>query len=116
MYAHLEKMNLKERFLRKAIEEADVIGLKQKLNIVKIVVFTNSQMSVENHFKYIQTSYLSQLQYLIDDYDGEEVYSSDEMLLIAKAIEGAAKKEYYTADMDICSFKEDFTRVMVELE
>ncbi len=109
-----EKMNSKEYMLRKVLEESGVD--KDRINIVNIVVCTNSKVDFCNQYKYIQTCYLSQLPHVIDDYEGTDLCSIGEMERLSEIIESARYEGYYLMDVDLEKFKRDFAIVISLLE
>ena len=86
-----EKMECKERLLRKALIRRGV----QNPCIEKVLVFTNNQIEVANEYEALQICFLSQLCYRINSYKGENVYSENMMEQIEKAIEDEFDKEQF---------------------
>lgn len=107
-----EKMNDKEYLLREALKGSGI----ENINIVSLVVFTNSSMQVENRFPYITTCYLSDLPHRIGGYDGERIYSSEDIEKMVVAIEENKCNEGYPMPIDMQEFKHDFATVMAILE
>lgn len=110
-----EKVNNKEFLLRNAVEER-LKKLGKNVNIVNYVVFANSRINVTNRYKYLKTCFLSQLPHLIDEYEGPEIYTEDDMKEIQQSIKSAEHKEAYPLDMDVVQMKKDFAMTMALLE
>ncbi len=107
-----ENMNNKGFLLREALRSAGY----ENANIVNIVVFTNSAIHVENRYPYVNTCYLSDLPHKISRYDGEALYSSDDMDTMTSAIESSRCHEAYPMPIDMQEFKRDFANLMAILE
>lgn len=110
-----EKMNYREALLSDVIRER----LQEKgkeTNIIKLVVFTNYRMEIRNKCDELLTCFLGELPYIIDDYNGECLYSEEEIYQIAEDISDSAESTEYKYEMDMQKFKEDFARVLVTLE
>ena len=45
------------------------------MEVIRIVVFTDNRISVRNCYKGAKTCFLSQLSYIIDGYEGQEVFT-----------------------------------------
>lgn len=107
-----EKMNDKEYLLREALKKAGI----ENINIVNMVVFTNSSINVENKFPYINTCYLSELPYKIGGYIGERIYTDDDIDAMVTAIEENRCHEEYPMPIDMQEFKVEFATLMATLE
>lgn len=107
-----EKMNDKSYLLRCALEKAGV----ENPNIVSLVVFTNNNINVTNEFPYIRHCFLSSLPHLIDCYEGNAIYTEEQIAQMMQATKDAQCSEAYPLEMDIAQFKEDFATVMAILE
>ena len=70
-----ENMNEKEYLLREALA---LVGIED-IKIINLVVFTNSNVFVENNYPYINTCYLSNLPHKISNHCGDTLYSGEEM-------------------------------------
>lgn len=107
-----EKMNNKVYLVRKALEEN---GIKN-VNIISLLVFTNSFVKITNEYKYITHCFLSQLPHIIEQYDLEKIYSKEQMKEFVEAIEESRTyKEYYLKE-DINEYKELYANLITELE
>ncbi len=107
-----EKMSVKEGLLRKALEAA---GYGQ-VQIRSIVVFTNNRIEVQNKYRQIRTSFVSQLAYIIDGYRLEDSISIEEMDILQQIIQEAECKEAYPFEFDVNQYKADFANLMASLE
>lgn len=109
------KMNFREMLLRKKLEEA-MPHLIQDMNVVKLVIFTNKEVELHNKCKELQTCFLAQLPYIIDDFAGEDLYSAEDITVMAEALSSANNTQEYEFEMDMQKFKEDFATILVTLE
>lgn len=110
-----EKLDRKERVLREVLNAAGIGTVD--MEVVRIVVFTDNRISVRNCYKGAKTCFLSQLSYIIDGYEGQEVFKEDELEEMADIIDGAAKMEAYPIEaIDMNQFKRDFAETMAALE
>ena len=105
-------MNDKEYLLREVLKSAGV----ENINVVSLVVFTNSSMQVENRFPYITTCYLSDLPHIIGGYAGDRIYSGEVVNKVVAAIEENKCHEEYPMPIDMQKFKHDYATVMAILE
>lgn len=107
-----EKMDVKETMLRKILEGE---GLN-KIQIQKIVVFTDSRVEVQNRCPDLRTCFISQLAYIIDNFSEDEKNIEPELDSIAKIIKAAESKDEYPFKFDVAQYKKDFATLMVKLE
>lgn len=107
-----EKMNEKEYLLRNAFEKAGIKGI----NIVSLVVFTNSYMQVENNYPYISVCYLSTLPHKICEYTGDLIYTEDMFNKLEFAIEMGRCYEKYPMPVNMKEFKHNFATIIAVLE
>ena len=105
-------MNDKEYLLREALKKAGI----ENINIVNMVVFTNSSMHVENKYPYINTCYLGDLPHKIGGYFGERLYTDDDIDAMVAAIEENKCHEAYPMPIDMQAFKVEFATLMATLE
>ena len=109
-----EKMAIKETLLRKALIETGI-----EIPIIReLVVFTDNWIQVQNKFKAIETSFVSQLSYIIDDFCKENGCSVPGQVMddIKESVNKASVREEYPLDFDVDRFKRDFAVVMSKLE
>ncbi len=107
-----DKMAVKETLLKKALA---AVGIDVP-SIHKIVVFTDNRIQVQNKCNMIETCFVSQLSYKIDDLRNECNCSIQLMNDIKEAVEQASSKEEYPFEFDVKGFKHDFAVVMSILE
>lgn len=107
-----EKMSVKEGLLRKALEVAGY-GYVQ---IRSIVVFTNNRIEVQNKYRQIRTSFVSQLAYIIEGYRLDDSISTEDMDNLQQIIQEAERKETYPFEFDVNQYKADFANLMATLE
>lgn len=107
-----EKMSVKEGLLRKALEVAGY-GYVQ---IRSIVVFTNNRIEVQNKYRQIRTSFVSQLVYIIEGYRLDDSISTEDMDNLQQIIQEAECKETYPFEFDVNQYKADFANLMATLE
>ena len=107
-----EKMSVKERFLRKVLEDAGY----GRVQIRSIVVFTNNRIEVQNKYRQIRTSFVSQLAYIIDDYRLDDIMTAEEMDRFQNIVRNAECMEAYPFEFDVNKYKADFANLMATLE
>ena len=96
---------------------AETMACRNKdIKVVKLVVFTNNRITLHNKCKELQTCFLAQLPYIIDDFAGEELYTEEEITAMAEALSSANNTQEYEFEMDMQKFKEDFATILVTLE
>ena len=105
-------MSVKEGLLRKALEAAGY----GHIQIRSIVVFTNNRIEVQNKYRHIRTSFVSQLAYIIDGYRLDDIMTVDEMDNLQMIIKDAECKEAYPFEFDVNQYKADFANLMATLE
>ncbi len=106
------KLRIKEDLLRQTLEDE---GLRD-IEIRSIVAFTDNKIEIQNKCDGINTCFVNQVAYKIDDYARETRFQSIDMKLAVEAIENAASKESYAPDFDVVQLKMDFATLMVKLE
>lgn len=107
-----EKMQLKEDLLKKAIESAGLDNIPVK----SVVVFTNNRIKVQNKYRGIRTSFVSQLPCIIDTMEGDAILSDDAMGQVESIIRSAEDKREYLFEFDVEKFKLDFATIVATLE
>ena len=107
-----ERMSVKEGLLRKVLESAGY----GHIQIRSIIVFTNNRIEVQNKYREIRTSFVSQLAYIIDGYRLDDSMAAEEMDSIQKIIKDAECKEAYPFEFDVNQYKADFATLMATLE
>lgn len=106
------KLNDKKALLKAALQKD---GL-EKIEVFEIVVFTNNRIEVRNRCDGIQTCFIGQLPYIIDECNAGIQLTSEEMHRAAKIIDEAKCEESYPMELDVDRFKRDFAMLMAELE
>ena len=110
-----EKLDRKERVLREVLNAAEIA--MEDMEVVRIIVFTDNRISVRNCYKGVKTCFLSQLSYMIDGYEGKEVFTEDELEKMADVIDGVSRRKAYPIEeIDMDQFKRDFAETMAALE
>ncbi len=107
-----EKMNEKTFLLQRALEAG---GFKN-INIVGLMVFTNSSIAVENEYLYFRHCFLSDMPHIIKGYVGSALYTEDQMDKMVSCIHDAEADEAYPIGLDINQFKLDFATAVAKLE
>ncbi len=111
----LAKMNTKEALLRSAIASNDSMHLEIK----QIVVFTNNRIQVQNRCKALQTTFLSQLPYLISEYSNSspERYTDQQLYYFFSQVKSANHTEAYPiTELHIDEFKNNYAQLLIKLE
>ena len=107
-----EKMKQRESFVTRILNDAGFL----RTNIVSLLVFTDNRIEVENNCKEIDTTFLSQLPYKIDRYNGWNMFTEDCIDEMVCAINNTALIGEYTFDTDTDILKRDFAELMTALE
>lgn len=107
-----ENMNEKEYLLRDIL---DKMGYKSP-EIKNFVVFTNSQINVENKCSFIEHTFISCLANIIYSNKDKKKYSYREMKKMANRIIESEVKQTYSPSFDVIAFKESYARLMATLE
>lgn len=106
------KLEMREEFVRKAAEKSGIKNLK----VVKIVVFTDNRISIQNKFKSIKTCFLSNLTSIVDTYEGEKVITLNEMDSLMESVDEMTTDSKYAPAIDINKFKADFAEIVTAME
>ena len=106
------KLNLREAFVREAAEKA---GIKN-LRIVKVVVFTDNRIRVQNKCLDIRTCFLNQLTSVIDTFRGNKVLSINDIESLLNVVDEMETKSSYEVKFDVESFKTEFAEMVATLE
>lgn len=107
-----EKMNEKIYLLREALNSSGYYDV----NIVSLVVFTNSAMHVDNRYDCITTCFLSNLPRIIESYDGKPIYDDKSISVMMEGVANAECKNAYPLEIDINRYKRRFATLMAMLE
>lgn len=107
-----EKMFNKVSLLKRTLDMLDLPEIK----VESVLVFTNNRIEVNNKYKEIQTCFLGQLPYIIEEYKGGSLYSEEDVKRICQAIKEARSKESYKYNFDVAQFKIEFANILSLLE
>ena len=108
----IEKMNEKEYMLRNLLHFTS----NDELKIEKLVVFTNSAIKVENKFKNLKHCFLFDLSRIIDEYEGEKIYSKKDIFKFSKLIKKMNFSEEYKVNEEIDKYKTSFANILSKIE
>ena len=103
---------MREGFVRKVAEKAGINNLK----IVKIVVFTDNRIKVQNRCRSITTCFLNQLTTIIDAYKGEKSITLKEIDSLMESVDEMTTITRYAPRFDFEKFKEDFAEMVTAME
>lgn len=106
------KMNEKEHVVRQALQGSDYKNAPVK----SFVVFTNSEIKLQNRYRHITTSFLSNLPRLIDQECHNGRYSVDEFKNMFYAVLNARTRHSYPIPKEIDEIKRDFAEVYISLK
>lgn len=87
----------------------------EMIRIESITVFTNNAIQVHNRYGGLQTCYLCQLPYIIDEDKGAETFSDADLDAMTEAIECAKSDSTYPVDFDPERFKVSFATLKYAL-
>ena len=97
--------------------------LKEVLNeegfdipITTVVLFSNSKIQVQNKCPQLKTCFLKQLNYLIEDFESEDVLTDRDMDSIAERIEKIVGTDLFPIKTDVAKLKKDYAALMAKLE
>ncbi len=106
------KLAMREAFVRSAAEQAGIKDIK----IVKIVVFTNFRISVQNKCREFRTCFLNQLASIIDNYAGEKTMSLTEINNLMDSVDAMTSVSTYATGMDVQKIKRDFAELVAVMD
>lgn len=109
------KMNFRETLLREALAKT-MCQRNKDMKVVNLVVFTNKDIELHNKCNDLQTCFLAQLPYIIEEYAGEDLYTAEDIEAMAEAASLANDTQEYELEMDMQKFKKDFATLLVTLE
>lgn len=107
-----EKMDIKEKLLRRAVTDTGISDLQIKC----LVVFTNNRIEVQNKYHSIRTCFISQLNSIIEGFTLNDRYSEQLMQNLQQSIEKYSSQETYPFEFDVQKYKTDFATLMAKLE
>lgn len=106
------KMEVKSRLLRNILKGTDF----ENAPITGVVVFTDNRIQVRNCCEQLNTCFLSQLPYIIQDHKGTDVLTEAQVQEVEQIVESARCTETYPLKIDVPQFKQDFAVLMATLE
>ncbi len=107
-----EKMNEKESVLRATLEANNFYGV----DIVSVLVFTNTTINVSCEYSHIKTCFVSQLPHFVDGFLGENQFSDAKMCKLYHIVSDATNPEGFKIDFDVSNYKETFAKLKVTLD
>lgn len=110
-----EKINEKEYLVRNAIKNWAKENSKD-IHIVKLVVFANNSYTLQDNYKYLTSCYCSTLPHIIDEYDGEILYTESDISAIQSEIEKASDPKEYEVELDFNEFRHAFAELLALIE
>ena len=106
------QMKEKEYVLRSVLKKNSI----EKINIQSLLVFTNSDINVENKFPYIKECYLSDLPYIIENYEGIVQYQPKMLYKLYETLKDAHKEKAWSVDIDVDAYKTAFATLLVKIQ
>lgn len=114
IYSNLgEKVNEKEYLLRNALKNA---GFDKNIKIEKMIVFSNSSSRLYNQYDYFSSCYCSQLPHVIDEYEGADEYSVDDIRELASILKAEQNSKKYAFDFDFEEYRYLFADALAYVE
>lgn len=107
-----EKMKIREFLLRNALKNK---GFSDVL-IDMYVVFTNTQININNKFEGLKTCFVSQLPYIFEDKNMGLVTNYNSKIEVEKAIIESVDTGTFMADFNVDEFKRNFVKLVAQLE
>ena len=101
------KLALREAYVRRTAKKSGI----DNIQIVKIVVFTDNRIRVQNKCKDITTCFLNQLTSVIDTYQGENTMTLSVIDDYMKLIDSMNTVTRYEPGFDVQSLKRDFAEI-----
>lgn len=106
------KMNEKEYLLRKVLESNGF----ENLEIHCLLVFTNTNVNIENRYEHIQHCFLSDMLPIIQNTADPIRYTNNEMDRMVVCLNAAAQENRFPFPLDAAAFKLHFATLMAKLE
>ena len=107
-----DKMDERRLLLLKALKDTGVYEPK----VFKMVVFTNTAMSVNNKYRYLKTCYVDQIVDFIDNFESRAFYSPNDIQKMVDAVEDFRCKNAYKISVDMEEYKAEFANILATLE
>ena len=105
------KMRIKIQLLEELLEEEGF-----NVPITPIILFSNNRIHVQNKCPQLTTCFLRQVNYLIEDFESEDVLSDRDMDAIAERISRIEGTDEFPIKTDTAKLKRDFAALMARLE
>ena len=106
------KMAVKEELLRRILFEAGFEDIPMR----SVVVFTDDRIEVRNKYPLITTCFVNQLNHIIEESQGNNTLTIEEMNSIESSVKAAECKEAFPFKLDVAQYKLDFATLMAVLE
>jgi hypothetical protein len=106
------QMNEKEFVVRSILKSAGY----EDINIQSLVVFTNSNINVENRYPYIKECYLSDLPHIIEEYEAKIQYRAQMLTKLVEVILAARSDDSWPIKFDVDAYKTAFATVLAKLQ
>ena len=108
-----DKVNEKEYLLRQALKNK---GFDKEIKIYRILVYTNNDTKLFNYYKYLKKCSCNQLHYFIEEFDGEDIYTTEDMSFIKTSLFEASEIKKYPIDFNFKKYEELFADVLIMTE
>lgn len=107
-----EKMNNREYLLKLYLEEKGINNPK----IENIIVFTNSNIDIQNEYEYLMHCCLSTLPHKIKNYNGHTIYNLKEVEAMYDCLNNQEYISQFAPEVDIENFVKSFATLIASLE
>ncbi|SFD02946.1 NERD domain-containing protein [Butyrivibrio sp. YAB3001] len=109
-----DKVNEKDYLIRDVLKNN---GFLKGIKIYNIVVNANNNTKLYNHYgRYLKTCFCNQIHYIIEDFQGDDIYTEDDIRFITNRLLEASEVKKYPIDFDFERYKNVFTDVLVMTE
>lgn len=105
------KMRIKTQLLEELLEEEGF-----NVPVTPLILFSNNRIHVQNKCPQLTTCFLRQVNYLIEDFDSEDILSDRDMDAVAERISRIEETDEFPIKTDIAKLKKDFATLMARLE
>lgn len=106
------KLAMREAYVRKAAEKSGITNI----NVLKIVVFTDNHITVQNKCDDFRTCFLNQLTSIIDNYCGENIMALSEIDKLTSEIDAMTSVTRYKPNIDVQKIKSDFAELVYAMD
>ena len=107
-----EKMNDREYLLREFLKSKGIINI----NIESLIVFTNSEINVENNYDYLNHCFLSNLPHIIKNYIGNTIYNLKEVETMYNSLSSLESITLYRPEINITEYINSFANILATIE